>query len=130
LADGVLSTGTGEAFVLVRDTLNVGISNIFLWAGTFLLVPNAFALSRDSTGIWQETEIHTGSLDTALCMLTFRVSSALNSLAFNLGVALQSLRAETHRAVVCHPALRRFSTASAFQKAGVLAFSCETEFLI
>jgi hypothetical protein len=53
LADGVFSTGTGEALVLVRDTLNVGISNIFLWAGTFLLVPDTFALSRDSTGIWQ-----------------------------------------------------------------------------
>jgi len=63
-------------------------------------------------------------------MFTFRISSAFNALAFNLGVSLQSLGAETDRSVVGDSALGGLSTASGFKKTWVLTFSSQAKFLV
>ena len=66
LTHGIGAAGVGQTLVLVRITLNVGVSDEVDRAGTLLDVVDHLALGVDSTGILFLTQVDTGSSDTAL----------------------------------------------------------------
>ena len=87
-------------------------------------VSDALTLGVDTAGIWKEAEVDTRTILATLCRLAVLVPHALNLPALSLWVSLQTLRAETDRAMVGHPALSCGGTTSS--GAGVLTLSGHT----
>ena len=130
LAHGVDTAWIGQALILVRNTLGIGVSDEVDRAGTLLDVVDHLALSIDSTSILLLTQVDTGSSDTALGRLTVLVDGALHLLALDLGVPLEALGADTDGPVVCDPALRGAGTPGGGQAAGVPALAARTHLLV
>ena len=130
LAHRVGSTRAGDALILVRDTLRVGVADVVDRTGALLAVVDHLALSVDTARVLQLTKVDTGSLDAALGSLAVPAGGALHLLALHFGVALQALGAEADWAVVGDPALGRPGAPGAGQLAGVGALALVAHLLV
>jgi hypothetical protein len=119
LADGIHTTWVGEALVLVKHTLRVGVANIIGRTGTPFVMSDALALGIETACVGQEAEVDTGAFHTALGSLAVPASYTLHPATLHLGVALQPLGTQTDRTMVGHPALGSWRTSRG--RAGVLA---------
>ncbi len=100
LADGVGSTGAGQAVVDVPRALHVGVADEAGGTAAGLGMPEGFALGVDAAGVLPAAGVDTRARLALLVRLAVCVHGALHTFALQLGVALQALRAEAHGAVV------------------------------
>jgi hypothetical protein len=100
LADGVGSTGAGQAVIDVPRALHVGVADEAGGTAAGLGMPEGFALGVDAAGVLPAARVDTRARLALLVRLAVRVHGALDTFALQLGVALQALRAEAYGAVV------------------------------
>ena len=124
LTYGVSSTWVSKTFILIGNALDTGVADIIWRTSTLLPMSDALALCVDATSIGEQTKVDTRTILTALGGLAVLVPDALHLPTFCLWVSLQTLRAETDRAMVGHPALSCGGTTSS--GAGVLTLSGHT----
>ena len=74
LAHSIGSTWTGETLILVRDTLGVGVTNVVDGTAALLAMVDHLALSVDTTGVGELTQVDTATILATLDWLTISVS--------------------------------------------------------
>jgi hypothetical protein len=100
LADGVGAARAGQAVVDVPRAFHVGVADEAGGTAAGLRMAEGFALGVDAAGVLPAAGVDARARLALLVRLAVCVHGALDTLALQLRVALQALRAEAYGAVV------------------------------